>query len=425
MVIEERTRKVVSDRKLCRGIVYIMHVDGHVFFEYGYFYPSCENILLYDERDGCTHDCISKNISDDIMFSNKTGYYIIKPQRRVDINEHRNIRGHGNYPYRINREYEAMKSFDLFKGNQKVVSPKSFPLSKYLQYTFGVEFETSEGYVPQDICYRDGLIPLRDGSISGIEYSTVVLSGEEGLNLLKQQCETLTEHCSFNKNCALHIHFGGYPINETAIFILYRLLYCIQNDIEKFIPPYSFKTSQYKDNGKDYCLPIPFFQTFAELYLYMSGGNAKYLGDLCQAHPCDIERMRKWEIHTRYHNFNFVNMMFYKTCKTLELRFLRPSFNFDKIYLWIAIFNGILQFAEKESHFYTLKDIEKNPRKYQRIGIMSILETVYDDEMLDYILDGIIKMKCIVKNQIENGDMIGENVQIEDAIFNSKIDYDE
>ena len=117
--------------------------------------------------------------------------------------------------------------------------------------------------------------------------------------------------------------------------------------------------------------------------------------------------------------------MFYKTCKTLELRFLRPSFNFDKIYLWIAIFNGILQFAEKESQFYTLKDIEKNPRKYQRIGIMSILETVYDDEMLDYILDGIIKMKCIVKNQIENGDMIGENVQIEDAIFNSKIDYDE
>jgi len=425
MVIEERTRKVVSERKCRRGIVDIIQTEGHTFLEFGWFTPGPDNIILYDERSGDVYDCINKDICDDLIFSNKIGYYIIKPQRKIDVYEHQNIRGHGAYPYRINREYEAMKSFDIFKNNQRVVSPKSFKLSKFLKYTFGVEFETSEGYIPQDICYRDGLIPLRDGSITGIEYSTVVLSGETGLNLLKQQCETLAEHCSFNKNCALHIHFGGYPINETAIFILYRLLYWIQGDIEKFIPPYSFQTSRYKDNGKDYCLPIPFFQTFDELYLYMSCDHSKYMGDLYQAHPCDIERARKWEIHSRYHNFNFVNMLFYKTCKTLELRFLRPSFNFDKIYLWIAIFNGILQFAEQEAQYFTLKDIEENPRKYQKIGIMSILETVYDDEMLDYILDGIIKMKCIVKNQVDNGDMIGENTGIEDSIFNSKIDYDE
>ena len=38
-------------------------------------------------------------------------------------------------------------------------------------------------------------------------------------------------------------------------------------------------------------------------------------------------------------------------------------------------------------------------------------------------------MKCLIIFLMalsrENGDMIGENVQIEDAIFNSKIDYDE
>ena len=152
MVIEERTRKVVSERKLCRGIVSVMHVEGHVFYEYGYFTRGCDNILLYDERDGEVKDCINKSISDDIIFSNKTGYYIIRPQRKVDVNEHQNIRGHGNYPYSINKEYEAMKSFDLFKGNQKIISPESFKLSKFLKYTFGVEFETSEGYVPQDIC---------------------------------------------------------------------------------------------------------------------------------------------------------------------------------------------------------------------------------------------------------------------------------
>ena len=425
MVIEERTRKVVNERKYCRGIVDIMHVDGHTFYEYGYFAPDKDSILIMNQCTGEVYDGINKNISDRLMFSNKLGYYIVRPERRVDFNEHKNIRGNGNYPYHIQREYEAMRSFDIFKDAQEVVSPESFKLSKFLKYTFGVEFETSEGYVPQDLCFRDGLIPLRDGSISGIEYSTVVLKGEKGLNLLKQQCDTLKRYCSFNKNCALHIHLGGYPIEPTAIFILYRLLYWIQGDIERFIPPYSFKTAQYKDNGKDYCLPIPFFETFNQLYTYMSGDRSKFMGDLYQAHPCDIERNRKWEIHTRYHNFNFVNMMFYDSCKTLELRFLRPSFNFEKLYLWIAIFNGLLQFAQKEAEYLSLKDIEKSPRKYKGIGILTILETVYDDEMLDYILDGIIKLKCIVKTQVANGDMIGENIQIEDSIFNSKLDYDE
>ena len=424
-VIDERTRKVVSDRKLCRGIVHIMHVDGQAYYEFGYFAPDKESILIMDQCSGNIYDCINKNVSDKLIFSNKLGYYILKPQRRIELNEHINIRGNGNYPYRIQREYEAMKSFDIFKNSQHVVSPESFKLSKFLKYTFGVEFETSEGYVPQDLCFRDGLIPLRDGSISGIEYSTVVLKGETGLNLLKQQCKTLKEHCSFNKNCALHIHLGGYPIDPTAIFILYRLLYWIQGDLEKFIPPYSYYTAKYKENGKDYCLPIPFFDTFNDFYHYMSGNNTSFMGDLYQAHPDDIERDRKWQIHTRYHNFNFVNMLFYDKCKTLELRFLRPSFNFDKLYIWIAIFNGLMQFAEKEAQFLSLKDVEKNPRKYKGIGILSVLETVYDNEMLDYILDGIIKLKCIVKNQVANGDRIGENILIEDSILNSKLDYDE
>ena len=48
------------------------------------------------------------------------------------------------------------------------------------------------GYIPQEICYRDGLIPLRDGSISGLEYSTVILKGNKGINLLQQQVETNT-----------------------------------------------------------------------------------------------------------------------------------------------------------------------------------------------------------------------------------------
>jgi hypothetical protein len=64
--------------------------------------------------------------------------------------------------------------------------------------------------------YELGLIPLRDGSITGIEFSTVVLQGNEGLNLLKQQVEALNANTIFDKDCSLHIHFGG--LNLTVKF---------------------------------------------------------------------------------------------------------------------------------------------------------------------------------------------------------------
>ena len=77
----------------------------------------------------------------------------------------------------------------------------------------GFEFETSAGIIPEEIALRDGLVPLRDGSISGLEYSSVVLTPDnDGLSLLKQQLETLRQYTSFNKECALHIHFGKFPM---------------------------------------------------------------------------------------------------------------------------------------------------------------------------------------------------------------------
>lgn len=418
LVIDERTGNIVDRYKYDRGIVAIYQLNDRVCFEYGFFKPDFDTILFYNTFNGCVTPCINKNISPNIIFSKKIGYYILAPQRFVERMEHSLIRGNGSYPYNINREYEADKSFDIFKGAQKIIENNEFPISKYLKYTFGVEFETSGGYVPQDICFRDGLIPLRDGSITGVEYSTVVMGGNDGLNLLKQQCQTLKYYTEFNKNCALHIHFGGYPVNPLKIFVLYRILYYLQDDIEILIPPLSFHSAEYKENGKDYCAKLPFFKTFDEFYTYIADGKIKFMGDLYQAHPDDIEHERKWQINSRYHNFNFVNMLFYDKAKTLELRFLRPSFNFNKILLWITIFNGILLFAEKESDLLTLKEIEQSRLKYSRMGLLRIFEDVYPEEIIDYLVDGLIKLKCLTKSQVLSGDKIGADINLEDDIFN-------
>ena len=416
-VINEKDKSVTDTCLVERGIVAIYKNDGSYVFEYGYFQPDSESILFYNTYAERTEICISQHISKYIMFSKKIGYYIATPQRTVERVEHMIVKGCGNYPYRIEKEYEAIKSFDIFKDRQYIDQEVNYDFAKYLKYTFGVEFETSEGYIPQNICFKDGLIPLRDGSITGIEYSTVVLKGNFGLNLLRQQCEDLRQYTEFNKNCALHIHFGGYPIDRKYIFVLYCLLYHLQNDILQMIPPYSFNTGKYKDNGKDYCAPLPFFDTFEDMYYYMSDNNTNFMGDLYQAHPSDVEHERKWNIHARYHNFNFINMLFYDSAKTLELRFLRPSFNFNKILLWIMIFNGILLYAEKEAANLTLKDIETNKNKYSRMGLLRIFENVYPDNVISYLTDGLIKLKCVVKNQINNGDRIGEYTSFEDKIF--------
>ena len=81
------------------------------------------------------------------------------------------------------------------------------------------------------------------------------MKGNSGLNLLSQQLETLKKYTSFNKECSLHIHFGGYPLEDKALFRLYQVcLYLQENgELSKILPPFTFETSRYKDSGKDYC----------------------------------------------------------------------------------------------------------------------------------------------------------------------------
>ena len=76
---------------------------------------------------------------------------------------------------------------------------------------------------PQHRLYELGLIPLRDGSISGIEFSTVVLQGNFGFNLLKQQIEELNEHTIFDKDCSLHVHFGGFKLSGDLLLAVNNL----------------------------------------------------------------------------------------------------------------------------------------------------------------------------------------------------------
>ena len=81
---------------------------------------------------------------------------------------------------------------------------------------------------------------------------------------------------------------------------------------------------------------------------YFTGRS--YFGSFVQPHPNDLTRERKWQIPQRYHMCNFVNMFCYNVNKTIEMRFLAPTYNLEKILTWLYIFNAILIYAETKEY---------------------------------------------------------------------------
>lgn len=354
---------------------------------------------------------ILDNVKNRMFFSKRLGYYVLDVGlSAATIREETEVLGSGGFPYSFDRLYEAVDNFNLFEGKSTVIDKEfKHPLSKFMDYTFGIEFETSRGYIPEDICFRDGLIPLRDGSITGLEYSTLILKGNSGLSMMKQQIETLKNYTEFDKNCSLHIHFGGFPLDPEKIWALYSVCARVQNDIEKYTPKYTFHSSEYKATRKDYCkkLPTAELHSFEELYRLFVERN--FLGDLTQPHPRDIGREAKWRIPTRYYWVNFINIMCYNINKTIEFRLLRPSYNYTKITLWMYIFTAIMKYADKNSKSCHLG------KNRNHLNLVTILRAVYPDGLSKKLISKLEDLKKIKEEQeTVYSDYIGEKIKIDD-----------
>lgn len=99
--------------------------------------------------------------------------------------------------------------------------------------------------------------------------------------------------------------------------------------------------------------------------------------------------------------------MCYNVNKTIEFRLLRPTYNFEKILIWISLLNAILAFAEKE----------KNLRRYRGISLEDVISSVYPEDVAQYVSEGVRKLRILTINQVNNGDDIGRDVDFENSIF--------
>lgn len=111
-----------------------------------------------------------------------------------------------------------------------------------------------------------------------------------------------------------------------------------------------------------------------------------------------------------YYWLNIINSLCYNVNKTIEFRFLRPTYNFHKIVLWIYIFNAILQYAESD---HTITNID----------LCTILKTIYPANIYAELNKGLQALLSLKAKQEELKDFIGLKADLDNVYFTSNLKY--
>lgn len=274
--------------------------------------------------------------------------------------------------------------------------------------SFGLEIETSIGHIPKRILEKTGLVPLRDGSISNIEYTTLPLKGKEGLHTLRDVYHHVNKRCETDKYCSLHIHFGNVPTTKFFVLSMYVLAYRLQEEMFEIVPP--FKRSLHywtsKSGGpKDHCQPLKGLSLetqeileasstesfnsavdveFEKVWKFLTGGKPQdsVFNFETREHP--DSQQRKWNQHTRYYWINFLPLLFSKS-RTLEFRLHQGTIQYDVMMYWFLICSSMIKFAQEYP--------EKILHKKEKITIFDVIKPleevsiVLHQKVFEYIKD--------------------------------------
>lgn len=339
-------------------------------------------------------------------------------------------------------------SFRTIREKYSAINPdvktRTYDMSKLLYgKSFGLEFETRGGTIPEKLLPQLGLVPLRDGSLrlddgkEPYEYTTVPFSGAKGLETIKAICDELKKRCIFDESCSFHIHIGNIKYDEVTIMAYYMLLQNIQEEMYSMFPLYKRSEREYLRKPKDYNSPLPnigllsntLFKKKYDTKTEFNSDVTKYFskviefltdGQHTQVKDWDTNQTfhplgnTKWNIHSRYHNFNFNNLVFSNT-RTLEARIHPATFNFTKVANWLFICIALVTYAEKNS-----KDIVSRKVKPSLNEILEGYKTSFGyfnfedslgTEVSNYLIEYVDFRKQAIKKANEKGDVLAKNIE--------------
>ena len=433
----------IEDLELILGIVGFDD-NGTVIF--GYFNENNDCVDVYVDQNAETtgedsnvekeshYVCISEKVAKSQCFERiSDGIFIMKRwikdkfESSKKMSEYLSLKKRGSYNFRINYN-SSHRLHDFIKTHENdFVYDKKYPFAKFLgKTTFGIEFETSNGHIPERKLYKNGLIACRDGSIGGHEYVTIPLMGEKGLASIDSICDLLVKYTEINHDCSMHMHFGNRELSKEYVIAVYRTIFAIQNEIYELFPEYYRQTSRFK--RRDYNNPLPALNfigniesDFNEIYSYLLGQSKEwedidlsFKGFLNSEHPLDTDGNHKWNVEPRYHLYNLVPLI-WGNRGTVEARIHTPTRNKIKVVSWLFINNAILEFAMANK-----KAISENKINMSMINLESIISSIYNEckELAEYINGYIFERKAIIKNANKSSDgKIGINEVNEDYSF--------
>lgn len=369
------------DFKLVKGIV---HADDK-YIEYGHFIVDYNCIPIY-YRHKTLFALNPQCLHADLYYNNKYGCYTLDESNA----DNTIIESKYTFNYPIDRQYNFSK---LSIPKQPVNIIPDFDFTKLSKFTFGLEFETSGGNIPWLYCLYNNLVPLYDGSIKGHEYVTFPLSSEE-LPIIKDHFSLLRTYTNFDKDCSLHIHFGGFPIVEEKLVNLVRFWSHFQFKLQEYIPQYSYYVQSYKSNGKAYNKPLK-IADLKKFYEKYTGNDYEAENRFYRPNNFDEDELRKWEVHGRYYNLNIMHLLSGRDHKTVEFRFLRPTTNYSEIKWYILVFGAFLNYV-----------ININNKCYKKITVEKVVRFTYDKHLSDKIMEEGKKLIHLYKN-CQNKDDLG------------------
>lgn len=293
---------------------------------------------------------------------------------------------------KLAKEKAVQKVWTSFRNSTSKYNNCSNYILESKPYTFGVEIETSKGYVPPRIrnkfnwdCTRDmsiNAIPNstnRSTAGSGGEYVTGVLYGDKGIIELSKILNELNKRCEINNTCGVHLHIGNIEFTKQTTVLLYYLLQTLENEIKQMLPVsrrdnsfcrgmktlhFNFKhcnKDEFDFKIRNYYNTI--FKVIAQYdaILYSSSKYNKFLN-----HPrghrmgYDKTSPRYWWVNLVPALFNTRNSngdlrllkskrkKFVKSTKnhTIEFRNHSATLDINKVKNWILICMGIVSVAE-------------------------------------------------------------------------------
>ena len=390
---EAKKYVVKNSTNLLNGVVEV--VDNKLI--YGYFTPTkFKNVYVYSGGNKII------SLSADIFKATNKFREQLKDGIFYDINDipainfSKKVRPSSDYkrslPY--NCKDVIVNYTDDYNNNDIQLNPTIERYGSVVRnLSFGLEFETTRGNIPDRLAKPLGLIPLRDGSISGIEYVTIPLSGKKGLQAIVNSCNLLKQRASYDDSCALHLHIGGIPRTMEFILALYKTLVHIQDDVYSMFPLYKKYNFGVKQN--DYTKQLPthtlltqmdtvidksnIVDNFNVLFTHLSQGVAfkgNYASlDEVDGHPSDPRGNRKWQVGTRYLWANMIPLIF-DNKQTVEFRIHTPTFEVNKVLNYVVMCSNIINFV-KDNTTDILSDYKHT---LQGHSLQSIMEKgIYSD----------------------------------------------